>query len=169
MAKTILWCVSVSLFLIFNSAWADSEIVVHRNTGHYPSPDQSCSADIGIAEYGGFKVLTFRSGSSELILKVADATGMSWISPQTAVFSVSPIYGKPGIFSLDCKSGKLGSLSTPLHFSEAYPSGADYFELLRVTSDGKIFFYYSHDVDKTDFERFRSRKNLREITFRVGQ
>ncbi|MGB9149307.1 MAG: hypothetical protein WCB36_03590, partial [Burkholderiales bacterium] len=50
----------------------------------------------------------------------------------------------------------------PQKINKFYPHGADYFELYGIESK-KIVFYYSNDIEKTDFNQFRTSNALREV------
>lgn len=90
----------------------------------------------------------------------------AYISGERHVFTTSPIYGHPGIFILNCKSGNVAQIVKPKNIDKSYPYGADYFELSKIEK-GKVFFYYSANVDQTDFNSFRSKKNLRAINLPI--
>jgi hypothetical protein len=80
------------------------------------------------------------------------------------VYSVSPIYGSPGIFLVTCTSDpKISTLVTPEHKDSAYPQGSDYFEL-QSTNGNEVRYRYGDDVDRIDFKRWRStNNNLRTV------
>lgn len=120
-----------------------------------------CKYHEDIASLGGFKVLavSFR-GSKRPVVK--DVTGVAEDGEDGIVYSVSPIYGRPGLFRIDCKTGRRHVLVKPKTLSKSYPHGADYFELLSL-GEGRVSFYYAPDLDETDFNSFRTRKNLFEV------
>ena len=82
-----------------------SSVKVVDNFGVYPSPDGKCEASLEINEMGGFLTLSVSSKYNQgTIYEVDDITGMAWISASELVFTVSPIYGRPGIYLLNCNS-----------------------------------------------------------------
>jgi hypothetical protein len=93
---------------------------------------------------------------------IEDVTGVAYLRNDSLVFTVSPIYGKPGIFIYDCMSKEMAQIVRPQTIDEAYPDGADYFELQSVRGR-KVYFYYAPDVDSTDFTKFRSEGSLYEV------
>jgi hypothetical protein len=102
---------------------------------------------------GGYKVLQLRDS-----VQVPDVSGLSWIDPHTLVYSVSPIYGRPGIYVYDCIDKRIRRIVAPTNTDSRYPDGTDYFELKDIRKGGVIYFYYAPDVDQVDFRTFRSRR-----------
>lgn len=87
-------------------------------------------------------------------VRVDDVTGVAFFGSANLVYSVSPVYGSPGVFRFNCKSGVISAIVRPRTFSQAYPKGADYFELKRIReADNLIYFYYVPDVDGPGMER----------------
>jgi len=78
-------------------------------------------------------------------------------------YSVSPIYGKPGIFIFDCIAKKTRRIAAPRHLDAAYPDGADYFEL-HALRNAQIEFYYAPNVDTIDFNTLRTPTHLYQMT-----
>lgn len=62
------------------------------------------------------------------------------------------------MFSYDLEKYRAVLLVGPVKRCEAYPEGADYFELAGVSLEGRgeVRFYYSPDVDLTDFSTLRT-------------
>jgi len=108
---------------------------------------------------GGFKELELlpKNGKAH---RIRDVTGLTFVGESTLVYTVSPIYGKPGLFKYNCTTRKTNALVKPVTINKTYPHGADYFELHSV-EDKKVCYYYSLDVDSTDFHSFRREENLR--------
>jgi hypothetical protein len=116
---------------------------------------------------GGFKELTLMSNNRTAARRIRDVTGLAFVGESTFVYTVSPIYGKPGVFEYDCRTKKTDVLVKPVTIDKAYPHGADYFELHRVENN-RICYYYSMDVDATDFNTFRREENLRCVNSKVA-
>ena len=96
---------------------------------------------------------------------VEDATGIAWMTDYVLVYSVSPIYGKPGIYKYDYQTGISDYVVEPKSIDSAYPDGADFFELQSIDSRKRqLFFYYGACADSIDFTVFQSPKYL----FRVN-
>lgn len=127
------------------------------HAGHYVSPDGTCHATLKIASMGGFLVLTAGGGATRK-LRVDDVTGMAWVDGHTLVYTTSSIYGIPGLYIYGCGSTKGRRIVAPRTVTTAYPDGADFFELKRVSSETPVtvYFYYTPDVEKTDFAKFRT-------------
>jgi hypothetical protein len=141
---------------------AASQPAVIRQAGKFSSPDGTCLASLEASEQGGFLVLTFPRGGN---YKVLDVTGITWASDKVLIYSASPLYGHPGIYLYSCGSRKTKRLVAPRTLNKAYPEGADYFELQRIslTNPTIIYFYYAPDVDKEEFKNFRSTSHLFEV------
>jgi hypothetical protein len=123
--------------------------------GVYKSPDGSCSATVSVNLMGG---------QSELKVAdhiVSDVTGAIWIPPRDLVYSVSPVYGNPGIYLYSCRSAKTHVLVGPTHRTEAYPDGTDYFELSGNQKRGpKLFYYYVSDVQRLNLKELGEKIHL---------
>ena len=118
------------------------------------------AAKITVSNLGGFKVCEIVE-AGKLIYRVKDINGLIWISKTEILYSVSPIYGKPGIFVFDCKLRRKKAIVKPANFNTAYPDGADYFELKEYLFSEKAFsYYYAVDIDLVDFKIFRNEKSL---------
>jgi hypothetical protein len=128
--------------------------------GRHHSPGGGCEVRISTSSENGARELSLVRPKSALV--TPDVTGAIWRDPNTLVYSVSPIYGRPGLFELDCRSGYSKTIVPPATRDKGYPDGADYFELVSV--DPKIqqaCFYYSADVDSPDLDNFRVPEHLR--------
>ncbi len=86
---------------------------------------------------------------------VRDVSGLAWLSGSMLAYSVSPIYGKPGIYVYDCVGQKSTGIVAPKNVDLDYPNGADYCELKGIAKANLIYFYYVLDVDEVDFANFR--------------
>jgi len=139
---------------------------VVKREGVYASPNGKCEASLTINELGGFLSLTIRrKGDERDSCLVDDITGIVWISENELIYTVSPIYGQPGVFLYDCNLFETKRIVGPRTINTAYPDGADYFELQSFSPDssGRILFYYSPDVDLVDFGEFRKPNFLYQV------
>jgi hypothetical protein len=135
-----------------------------KEAGTYLSPDRTCEASLTVASMGGFLVLTTgRRGRRRL--KVDDITGMAWVSSHTLAYTVSPMYGVPGVYVYVCDGGRAKRIVSPQTLSKAYPDGEDYFELEGVSTKKPItvYFYYAPSVDNVDFTRFRTPASVYQV------
>lgn len=133
--------------------------------GTYVSPNGQCSALLKKSPKGGFLKLYLKFDRKRPVFIADDITGIAWSRSAQLIFSVSPIYGKPGLYMAICgKPIKTSTLVFPSNIDKAYTEGADYFELKSVNSN-EIKFYYGADVDSINFTHFRSEQNLRIIRF----
>ena len=106
---------------------------------------------------GGFTILTLPSKKKQGI-KIDDVTGIAYRENETLVFTVSSIYGDhAGIHTYDCVTKQKKQIVSPRSIDQA-----DYFELKDIHGD-KILFYYTPDMNTTDFSRFRSMDFLYEV------
>lgn len=150
-------------------AWAMSATTVKtgqisrviKAPGTYKSPGAKCPVILTISDSGGFTQLQLRSKSNQYKV-VNDVTGATYFSDEFLVYTTSPIYGSPGVFIYDCASKSIRRVVGPKIFDKAYPQGSDYFELYGLEGR-KIYFYYSPDVDQTDFDNFRTKEFLFEV------
>jgi hypothetical protein len=142
------------------------EVVALKKPGVLPSPTNECLAKLEISGKGGYLRLSIARHGSDFRNPDAidDVTGISWVDGIQLVFSVSPIYGKPGIYLANCieNNSKPVRLAAPQTIDKAYPNGADYYELKSV-SGRDVFFYYGRDVDEIDFKNFRSKKFIQTL------
>jgi len=155
--------VSISSLLIACSGESLLSGPAIAKRGSYISPGGGYEASLVINGMGGFLTLSIISKSDKRRSKaIDDVTGIVWISRNKLLYTVSPIYGIPGIFVFDCKEMKMGRILGPKTFYKENPSGADFFELKKF-SEGKVYFYYSPDVHSTDFDELRTKKYLYQI------
>ena len=135
-----------------------------RSAGEYLAPNGRCKAVLATAAMGGFLVLTVTDRAHKVV-KADDVSGMSWIGDATLVYTTSPIYGVPGLYRYHCGSKAEARIVAPKTMTEANPDGADYFELEGVSMGppATIYFYYSPDVERTDFKKFRTREFLYQV------
>ncbi len=108
---------------------------------------------------GDTTLLLVKYNGTSISEEVIDITGAAWLTDSYLIYTVSPIYGKPGVYSFNCVTREIKRLVIPKTIDAASPDGADYFELYSLSVD-KIYFYYSPDAGKTNFEEFRSKKYL---------
>lgn len=134
---------------------------VIKAPGTYKSTGAKCPISLTISEEGGFTQLQLRSKSHQNKV-VNDVTGVAYFSDESLIYTVSPIYGRPGVFVYDCVSKSIRRVVGPKIFDKSYPQGSDYFELHGLEGR-KIYFYYSPDVDQTDFDNFRTKEFLFEV------
>ncbi len=141
---------------------APLNVHVARQPGFYLSPNGQCKALLEVSERGGFLNLSIKSTSDGASDVSRDISGITWISRNELVYTVGPIYGRPGIFLFNCDLMQTKQILGAKTIKKGYPSGADYFELQGFSSN-KIYFYYSPDVDLVDFNRFRDESFLYQI------
>ena len=137
-------------------AQPDRQLALTNDVGRYRAPDGSCPIEITISGMGGFHELHLPSTPARV---VDDVTGVLFVVPDHLVYSVSPIYGRPGVFVFNCRTGRVRRLVRPRRVERSYPDGTDYFELAWL-KDNRIYFYYAADVGRADFTTFREPKNL---------
>ena len=126
-----------------------------KRPGTFSSPNGRCDVTLKISARGGFLILTT---GKNVRSSVNDVTGMIWASDKTLVYTTSPIYGKPGVYMIDCNSNHMKRIVSPGTITKAYPDGADYFELQGVSRGNPtiVHFYYAPNVDNVDFNKFRT-------------
>ena len=126
------------------------------------SPNGKYVAILKIVEGGTDRLFARISPEKILDREIIDVTGIQWLPDgNTLIVTVSPIYGKPGIYTWNVRDNIIRQILKPKTFDEFAPDGKDYFEMLSLSEDGdKLFFFYSPDVDNTDFWKFRSKDNL---------
>jgi hypothetical protein len=137
-----------------------------KKPGTFPSKDAKCNAFITSVDMGGYLRLSVENRHNKLrSYEVNDITGLSWLTEDELLYSVSPIYGSPGIYLLKCTSMKIVRIIGPKKVNKAFPYGADYFELRGFSKGitGKVYFYYSPDVDLVNFNKLRTNKYLYEV------
>lgn len=139
---------------------------VTRQAGVYVSPDGQCEATLKVSEWGDMTLSVIKKNDKNSINAIKDITGVVWLGENQLFYSVSPIYGKPGIFSFDCTSMLIKQVLRPRTINKAYPDGADYFELQDAVPGAKgiIYFYYASDVDTIDFKQFRTEGFLYQVS-----
>lgn len=130
-----------------------------KGPGKYTPSEGLCLVSLEIHSMGGDLAL---SVPSERLKPIRDITGVAWVAKTLLIFSVGPIYGKPGIYTLDCNSSQATRIVAPKTFSKAYPDGSDYFELegFSETDSNVVRFYYTSDVDSVDARRLRGNEFL---------
>lgn len=135
---------------------------VLKSVGVSVSPNGTCRAVLKTSQLGGFLVLTLDKNANR---RVNDVTGMAWVSNDALLYTTSPIYGEPGVYLYSCGSNRIKRIVAPRTFDKAYPKGADYFELERISNRRPVtvFFYYAPDVDKVNFKSFRVASALFEV------
>lgn len=133
--------------------------------GQHRSPGGACEVRISLsAENGAHELFLVRPKSA---LVTEDLSGAIWRDANRLVYSVSPIYGRPGLFELDCRTAHSRTIVAAVKKDKAYPDGADYFELVSVNpKKQEACFYYSPDVDSPDLEGFRTQKYIRCVSLK---
>lgn len=163
--STLILCI----FLINYTAWVFAVTDLSEEyqsekidlPGSYYSKRGKCPITIVVNAEGGFKQLLLESDLSKNEI-VNDVTSAAYFSDELLVFSTSPLYGDPGIFVYDCSLKNIKRIVAPQVLNEAYPQGADFFELKGI--EGHIVYYYhATDVDKTNFNIFRTNKYLFQV------
>ena len=128
--------------------------------GKHRSPGGACEVRISTSKENGARELSLVQPKSALVTE--DLTGAVWLDANTLVYSVSPIYGRPGLFELDCRSARTRIIVAPVTKDEGYPDGADYFELISVDPrKRRACFYYLLDVDSANFTGLRTPEHIR--------
>ena len=143
-------------------ALAQEGLPAFKEPGVYASkPNGSCTVALRTLGQGGFKQLFIGRDRDHLVHIADDVTAVAWAGAELLVYSVSPIYGKPGIFAVTCASTpKVSVLVAPTHKDNAYPDGSDYFEVQAVRGH-EVRYRYGADVDKIDFGHWQSTGSLR--------
>lgn len=126
--------------------------------GLIASPGHRRSVTLTVASMGGYDVLSF--GEPPRQIQIEDVTAVVWISDDEVALSVSPIYGKPGIYVLDCLHNKVRRILAPKTYNSVTPDGADYFELKELIGGHLLRFYYAPDVDTMDAANLRTPAHL---------
>lgn len=136
---------------------------VLRLPGRYAVESSRCSIRLESDPLGGFVRLRIEAQSGHA--DVRDATGVAWVDKETVVYTASPIYGVPGLYSFSCSKGTERRLVGPRTIVKAYPDGADYFELSAVLPGRSptVRLYYAPDVDTADFAHLRTEAFLYEV------
>jgi hypothetical protein len=132
----------------------DRQII--QEPGTFWSPDGKCAVSLSRNPLGGHLTMSTDRATKR---DVVDVSGVAWLTNRILVYTVSPIYGKPGVFTLTCPSMRITRIVAPRTKTKAYPDGADYFELVRVSTSQKVplvYFYYAPDADRVDFNEFRT-------------
>ncbi len=132
----------------------------------------SCLAELSVSPKGGFRVLKVGAAKQQPAFVADDVTAFSWATPELLVYSVSPVYGRPGIYGVICSSLQVHQLVRPTKVSKAYPDGSDFFELMAVTNTGPVpvvCFYHVADVDSAELERLKTDSHLFRISLHGGK
>jgi hypothetical protein len=146
---------------------ASESVVIYPQSGVFDTREVyeiqkgRCTISLEVSGMGGHTLLALPSKAHQKEV-IGDVTGVAYRSNASLVFTVSPIYGRPGIYIYDCVSERKKQTVKPRSINKAYPDGVDYFELQAV-AENKIYFYYAPDVESTDFTRFRSKDFLYEV------
>lgn len=159
---------TLCVWMIACSASAPTEVAIDRPAydapGDYASPTNECSMSLTSSASGG--AIELKLGDESV---AQDVSGVAWVDGHTLAYTVSPIYGMPGLYVVNCRSREIQTLVGPRTINSAYPDGADYFELMGVSEDGStLYLYYAADVEAVDFETFRSRSSQYTIRTRGG-
>ena len=98
-------------------------------------------------------------------IKVHDVNGLLILNNRV-IFSVSPVYGEPGIYQYSCGSADHPSIIVPpVSKTAEYPGGKDYFMLKGYNDVHRtVEYYYAGDVDKVDFQRFPADLSIKVVT-----
>jgi len=129
--------------------------------GNYHSKRGKCPITIVVSAEGGFKQLLLEMDLSKNEI-VNDVTSAAYFSDELLVSSTSPLYGNPGIFVYDCSLKNIKRIVAPQKLNKAYPQGADFFELKGIEGH-TVYYYHATDVDKTNFNIFRTNKYLFQV------
>jgi hypothetical protein len=152
---------SLVLGLLFGFTNASADVI--KQAGIYAFSDSKCKVVLKLSTMGGFLQLYVQRSNARIVHVADDITGLTWVTPNSLVFSAGPIYGSPGVFHVTCdKKLTVTRIVNPENIDTAYPNGADYFELHSAIAD-EVKYYYGADVDKVNFESFRSEQNVRTV------
>lgn len=115
----------------------------------------SCKFDLEIGTGDQIELLIFNH-LDNTSRKFSDVNGVLILDDRTMIFSVSPVYGKPGIYRYDCNIGAPPALMVhPELVTVEYPDGTDYFKLKQFDNANRILeYYYAPNVDDIDFLNF---------------
>ena len=127
--------------------------------GIFQPRNGKCQAELLTSGLGGFTILSIRQMDSLVAQEIKDVTGIAWVTESLLIYTVSPIYGNPGVYLFSCTTKETRRIVAPKNINDSYPNGADYFELHRLSAD-KVYFYYTPDVDTVNFKEFRSQTFL---------
>jgi len=167
LCTNFLWVALMGMLLPTDvSVAADSgAVMIHPDfettPGVYVTQVGRCPISMTISGMGGFTVLVLPSQGKKT-RNIEDVTGVAYLPSDALIVTVSPMYGRPGIYRYDCLSQQLKQLVRPRTINKGYPDGADYFELQDARGE-TLYLYYSPDITATDFERFRSPDYLYEV------
>jgi hypothetical protein len=162
--RSMLFGAVLSTIVVASSASGCEEVQATNAPGDLSAPGGACTARVTVSPMGGWFQLSVLAGSGETRSLADDVNGIAWIDADTLVYAVSPIYGKPGIFSFECGStGEPKRLVAPVTFNDYGPNGADYFEL-RSVHDREIAYYYAPDVEGVDAGALRSEESTRRVS-----
>ncbi|NOS81043.1 MAG: hypothetical protein HOP32_05610 [Nitrospira sp.] len=169
--KTVVASFSLIAFVVILStsdgfaAMRSEAVIIHPvyepTSGVYTTQFGGCTISMKISDMGGFTILALPLKGAKT-RNVEDVTGVAYLPSDALIFTVSPMYGRPGIYRYDCLAKQVKQLVRPRTINKGYPDGADYFELQDVQGD-TVYVYYSSDINATDFERFRSPEYLYKI------
>ena len=102
--------------------------------------DSSCNKFVlNISDMGGFIILRT---INEKPLIVDDITAIAILEKSKLLYSVSPIYGKPGIFLFDFKLNNNKRIVKPSFFKDGFSDGTDYFEIYKLDLDRKEIYFW---------------------------
>ncbi len=149
--------------LALSFAYASPVRVIKRPGVFYSVPKNFCTAALKISSQGGFLQLSIGRDKDNLAHIADDITGIAWATSSTLIYSVSPVYGNPGVFLVTCTDDhKITTLVSAKHLDSAYPKGSEYFEIRSISGD-RVEYYYGDDVDKIDFKKLRYERNIRVV------
>jgi hypothetical protein len=107
-----------------------------------PSPSRECLVKV-LQDAGNGHLRARLYARARLVLDIADTREMAWVD-EVLLFSVSPDYGKPGIYAWQCPERRVRRVVEPTRTSHDHPDGTDYYRILRI--DGETL-YYAHAAD----------------------
>jgi hypothetical protein len=162
-------CLMIVGHLFSPYLYADSTRAIRQPGIFVSTPRGSCTAKLTTSSQGGFLQLYIGPDQHRLVHVADDVTGIAWTTSDFLVYSVSPVYGRPGIFLVACREKPhITKLVSPKHIDNAYPQGSDYFELYSVIGN-QVQYYYGDDVDKMDVALLHSDRNIREVHLPGGR
>lgn len=130
--------------------------------GRFALQENACIVNTEINGMGGSLDLTVEKTDKKILGPVIDISAWGWISEDELIFSVLPVYGKPGLFKFSCREEKLQKLVAAKTITKTSPDGTDFFWLQRLDPKNLLIYYYYHpDLDAVPpKQNLRTDKNL---------
>lgn len=107
------------------------------------------------------RILTVWSATigGELSFRAEDCTGARWFErrdrTEVLIYTISPIYGKPGIYRFDPKSLEVICLVAPTTKNDRWPDGTDSFAILGLRGSRLRYRHISDASGSTERPAFK--------------